>query len=217
VDQIELQVSSRSLLGKRVRHLRKSGTMPANIFGHGVKSKAVQVDSAAFLSAYAKAGTNTLVSLALDDNKDRVMALIRGVQRNAVSRKYLHADFYEVSMTEKIRLSVPLAFSGDAPGVVTHGGILLRNLEAVEIECLPGDLVHSIPVDISVLDQIGSALYVKDLKIGDAVHIMADPDELVVKVAQPEKEEVVEAPVVAEAAPVEVVGKKKEKEEEEAS
>jgi large subunit ribosomal protein L25 len=215
VNQIELQVSSRRLLGKRVRHLRKQGVLPANIFGHGVGSRSVQVESAAFRTALGKAGTNTLVALTVD-GETPVMALIRGVQRNPINSQLLHADFYEVSMTEKIRLSVPLAFMGEAPGVTTLGGILLRNLERVEIECLPGDLVHSIPVDVSVLAEIGSALYIKDLKVGEAVAIHADPEELVVKVVPPAKEEV-EA-VVEEAAPAEVdlVAKKKEKEQEEA-
>lgn len=215
MNQIELQVSSRRLLGKRVRHLRKQGVLPANIFGHGVGSRSVQVESAAFRTALGKAGTNTLVALTVD-GETPVMALIRGVQRNPINSQLLHADFYEVSMTEKIRLSVPLAFMGEAPGVTTLGGILLRNLERVEIECLPGDLVHSIPVDVSVLAEIGSALYIKDLKVGEAVAIHADPEELVVKVVPPAKEEV-EA-VVEEAAPAEVdlVAKKKEKEQEEA-
>ena len=216
MNQIELQVSSRKLLGKRVRHLRKQGVLPANIFGHGVGSRSVQVESAAFRTALGKAGTNTLVALKVD-GETPVMALIRGVQRNPVNSRLLHADFYEVSMTEKIRLSVPLAFTGEAPGVVTLGGILLRNLERVEIECLPGDLVHSIPVDVSVLTEVGSALYVKDLKVGAAVTILADPEELVVKIVPPAKEEVVAAVEEAVgAAEVEVVSKKKEKEQEEA-
>jgi large subunit ribosomal protein L25 len=215
VNPIELQVSSRELLGKRVRHLRKQGVLPANIFGHGMNSRSVQVESAAFQAAYGKAGTNTLVALKVDSDTP-VMALIRRVQRNPVNSRLLHADFYEVSMTEKISLSVPLAFVGEAPGVVTGGGILLRNLEKVEVECLPGDLVHSIPVDISVLTEVGSALYVKDLKVGAAVTIHADPDELVVKVMAPAKEEVVAVAEEAAPADVEVVAKKKEKEQEEA-
>ena len=215
MNQIELQVSSRKLLGKRVRHLRKQGVLPANIFGHGVASRSVQVESAAFRTAFGKAGTNTLVELKVD-GEPPVMALIRGVQRNPINSQLLHADFYEVSMTEKIRLSVPLAFTGEAPGVVTMGGILLRNLERVEIECLPGDLVHSIPVDVSVLTEIGSALYVKDLTVGAAVTILADPEELVVKIVPPAKEEVVAAVEEAAPAEVDVVAKKKEKEQEEA-
>jgi large subunit ribosomal protein L25 len=215
VNPIELQVSSRKLLGKRVRHLRKQGVLPANIFGHGIGSRSVQVESAAFQAAYGKAGTNALVALTVD-GESPVMALIRGIQRNPVNSRLLHADFYEVSMTEKISLSVPLAFTGEAPGVVTGGGILLRNLEHVEVECLPGDLVHSIPVDISVLTEVGSALYVKDLKVGAAVTIHADADELVVKVMPPAKEEVVAVAEEAGSSEVEVVAKKKEKEQEEA-
>jgi large subunit ribosomal protein L25 len=218
VERITLQVSNRQLEGKRVRHLRARGVLPANLFGHGIQSKSLQVDTEAFRAVFAKAGTNTLVALLIDGATDPIPSLIRGVQRDVISNQLLHADFYAVSMKEKIRLSVPLAFVGVAPGVETMGGILLHNLEAVEIECLPGDLVHSISVDISGLTEIGSALYVKDLNVGDAVTIHADPEELVVKVVPPEKEEEEVAPAEAPAAPseVEVVAKKKEKEEEEA-
>ena len=215
MDQIVLQVNSRDLAGKRVRHLRKEGVLPANLFGHGVVSKSLKVDTAAFRAAFSRAGTNTLVALKIDGAEDPVMALIRGIQRDPISTQILHADFYQVSMTEKIRLSVPLAFSGEAPGAVTMGGILLHNIEALEIECLPGDLVHSISVDVSSLTEIGSALYVKDLKVGEAVTIHADPEALVVKVMPPAKEEA--APVEEAAAEVEVVAKPKEKEEGEAS
>jgi large subunit ribosomal protein L25 len=215
MEQIELKVSSRKLLGKRVRHLRKQGFLPANLFGHGVTSTALQVETKAFQGAFAKAGTNTLVALKIDQATEPAMALIRGTQRDAISRAFLHADFYKVSMTEKIRLRVPLSFVGEAPGATTQGGMLLHNVETVEIECLPGDLIHSIPVDVTGLAEIGSTLYVKDLRVDKTIAILADPEELVAKVMPPAKEE---APaVVEEAAPaadVEVVAKKKEKEDE---
>ena len=214
MEQIELHVSDRKLLGKRVRHLRKQGWLPANVFGHGVASQSLQVETKAFQAAFARAGTNTLVVLKFEGAVEPRMALIRGVQRNPVSRQTLHADFYQVSMTEKIRLSVPLVFVGAAPAVAAQGGILLRGLDKVEIECLPADLVHSIQVDVTGLAEIGASLYVKDLKVGEAITIRSDAEALVAKVAPPAK---AEAEAVTEAAPAEVeVVSKKETEEEEA-
>ncbi len=212
MENLELQAASRDLEGKRVRHLRAKGILPANLFGHGVASKSLQVNSAAFAGVLAKAGTNTLVNLKVDGASEPTPVLIRGVQRHSITRRLQHADLYKVSLTEKIRLSVPLVYIGEAPGVVTLGGILLHNLDSVEIECLPGDLVHSISVDVSTLKDIGSALYVKDLATGPGVTIHADAEDLVVKVAPPAREEV--EPVAEEpAAEVEVVETKKAKEE----
>jgi large subunit ribosomal protein L25 len=212
VENLELQAASRELEGKRVRHLRAKGILPANLFGHGVASKSLQVNSVAFAGVLARAGTNTLVNLKIDGASEPTPVLIRGVQRNCISRRLEHADLYKVSLTEKIRLSVPLVFAGDAPGVTTLGGMLLHNMDKVEIECLPGDLVHSITVDVSGLKEIGAALFIKDLVTGPGVTIQADAEELVVKITPPAKEEVV-AVVEEPASDVEVVAKKKAKEE----
>jgi len=210
MEPLELQASIRTVLGKRVRHLRKQGLLPVNLFGHGMESIPLQVETKAFQNILAKAGTNTLITIKIDGSKSSYLALIHGVQRHAISGQLLHADLYRVRMTEKVRLSVPLVLVGEAPAV-NLGGILLHSLDVVEIECLPKDLIHHIPVDISRLTEIGSAIYVKDLDVGENITIHADPEELVVKVVPPEKEEEIVVAAVPEE--VEVVTKRKEKEE----
>jgi len=143
------------------------------------------------------------------------MVLIRGLQRNPLRRDLLHVDFYQVAMMEKLTAQVPLVFVGEAPGVAA-GGILLHNIDEVEIECLPGDLLRQIDVDISGLQEIDDAIHVKDLKVSAAIKILRDPDEVVVKILPPAKEEVEEA--VAEVVPAEVeeIPKGKEAKEKEA-
>jgi len=213
MEAIELQASPRTVLGKKVRHLRRQGMLPANLFGHNLASQALQVEEKAFQRAFAQAGMNTLVSLKVDAAEPR-MVLIRGLQRNPLKRDLLHVDFYQVAMMEKLTAQVPLVFVGEAPGVAA-GGILLHNIDEVEIECLPGDLVRHIDVDISGLQEIDDTIYVKNLQVSAAIRILRDPDEVVVKILPPAKEEVEE--VVAEVAPAEVeeVPKGKEAKEEE--
>lgn len=211
MEALELQASIRTILGKRVRHLRKQGLLPVNLFGHDMESIPLQVAEKDFQNILTKAGTNTIINVKIDGSKASYPALIRGVQRHVISGRLLHADLYRVRMAEKIRLSVPLILVGEAPAV-NQGGILLHNLDIVEIECFPKDLVHHIPVDISRLTEIGSAIYVKDLDVGGNIIIHTDPEELVVKVAPPEEEEMVTEVAPAE---VEVVTKRKEKEEKE--
>lgn len=212
MEPLELQASIRTILGKRVRHLRKQGLLPVNLFGHGVESVPLQAAEKDFQNILAKAGTNTIINIKIEGSKASYPALIRNVQRHVISGRLLHADLYRVRMAEKIRLSVPLILVGEAPAV-NQGGILLHNLDVVEVECFPKDLVHHIPVDISRLTEIGAAIYVKDLDVDKNLIIHADPEELVVKVVPPEKEE----GFIAEVAPaeVEVVTKRKEKEEKE--
>jgi large subunit ribosomal protein L25 len=158
---------------------------------------------------------NTLVSLKMEGAAEPKMVLIRSLQRNPLKRDLLHVDFYQVAMMEKLTAQVPLVFVGEAAGVAA-GGILLHNIDEVEIECLPGDLVRQIDVDISGLQEIGDTIYVKDLQVSAAIRILRDPDEVLVKILPPAKEEVAE--VVAEVAPAEVeeVPKGKEAKEEEA-
>jgi len=213
MEAIELQASPRTVLGKKVRHLRRQGMLPANLFGHNLASQALQVEEKAFQRVFAQAGMNTLVSLKVDAAEPR-MVLIRGLQRNPLKRDLLHVDFYQVAMMEKLTAQVPLVFVGEAPGVAA-GGILLHNIDEVEIECLPGDLVRHIDVDISGLQEIDDTIYVKNLQVSAAIRILRDPDEVVVKILPPAKEEVEE--VVAEVAPAEVeeVPKGKEAKEEE--
>ncbi|MBM3133865.1 MAG: 50S ribosomal protein L25 [Chloroflexi bacterium] len=214
MEAIELQASPRTVLGKKVRHLRRRGMLPANLFGHNVASQALQVEERAFQRAFAQAGMNTLISLKMEGAEPK-MVLIRGLQRNPLRRDLLHVDFYQVAMMEKLTAQVPLVFVGEAPGVAA-GGILLHNIDEVEIECLPGDLLRQIDVDISGLQEIDDAIHVKDLKVSAAIKILRDPDEVVVKILPPAKEEVEEA--VAEVVPAEVeeIPKGKEAKEKEA-
>jgi len=104
-----------------------------------------------------------------------------------------------VRMEEKVTTEVPLVFVGESPIVERGEGILFHGLESVEIECLPGDLIQSIEVDLTGLEEIDQALHVRDLKVGPNIEIVTDLEELIVKVLPPEEEmveEVVEVPEV---------------------
>jgi large subunit ribosomal protein L25 len=197
MDRITLDANPRSVTGKKVRFLRRQGIVPVNVFGHNVASMALQVEENALERTLARAGTNALINLNIAGGADSRPVLIRGYQRKPTTGKLLHVDFYQVSMTEKIRTEVPLVLVGSAPGVA-KGGVLLKNLDTIEIECLPSDLVSAIEVDVSSLADIDQAIEVRDLKVGGAITILTAPETVIVKVMPPEKEEVEEA--AAEAA-----------------
>jgi large subunit ribosomal protein L25 len=192
MDRMTLDAQPRTVEGKKVRFMRRNGVIPANLFGHNVESKALQVDEMALERTLARAGKNALVTLNVADGTDARPVLIRSYQRKPTTGKLLHVDLYQVSMTETITTQVPLHFVGTAPGV-TLGGVLLRNLDTLQIECLPGDLVSAVEVDLSNLSEIGQAIEVRDLKLSSAIKILSNPETVIAKIMAPEKEEEVAA------------------------
>ena len=130
--------------------------------------------------------------------------LIQDVQIHYLTSRPIHADFYEVSMTEKLKAKVALEFTGEAPAVKTLGGILVKVLSEVEVECLPADLPHNIEVNIDILKTLQDSIHVKDLSVPSKVTILTNPDEMVAKVQPPRDVEAeLAAPVVEDVSKVE--------------
>ncbi len=215
MEQIELKVQKREVLGKKVKSLRRQGLVPAVMYGHETEPVAIQIEERELNRVLAQAGGHRLITLKIGRSRNPQMALARDVQWDVITRRLLHVDFYAVVMTEKITTEVPLVFVGEAPAADQPGAILLQNLDEVEIECLPGDLVGAITVDLSELKEMDQAIHVKDLRVPPTVTILTDLEEIVAKVGWAGPKEVEEAVPVAPAE-VEVITKgKKELEPEE--
>jgi large subunit ribosomal protein L25 len=212
--QIELAVTPRSILGKKVKTLRQQGITPANIYGHGIPSEAVQVPTPDLARTIRAVGRNTMLQLHVEGERKRRPVFVRHVQRNPITDEFVHIDFYQVSLKEKIRIEVPLVIVGEAPAVGVHHGILLQSVNAIAMEGLPGDLPPHIEVDVSGLEDIDDAIHVKDLEVSPDVTLLIDPDLVVAKVAAPRMvEEEVEEAVEEEVKVAEEEAVEKEKEE----
>ena len=199
--RLELEVSKRDITGKKVRFLRRQGTIPANIYGHGIDSTPINVDARSLKHLMAHAGTTDLISLKVDDSKSPVKVLMREVQRNPLTDEPLHVDFYQVRMTDKIKADVPLVFTGEAPVLKkVKNSSMSYLIDSLHIEALPDDLPHSFEVDLSNIEELDQAIYVKDISIGHGITLFSDPEQMVVKVIEARKEEVIEVPVEAEGA-----------------
>lgn len=200
---LELEAQGREIFGKQVNSLRRKGITPVNLYGHGVKSTALQVETRTLQRTLSQAGETTLISLKVPGAKQHKTVMVRGIQRNPKSSDLVHVDFYQVKLTEKIKVEIPLVFKGEAPAVKEKGGILLHSLNSVPIEALPADLPHSLEVDLSGLIEIDQAIHIKDIPLGKGVTLLASPEQLVVKVAPARREEEVvkkeEVPAAAEA------------------
>ena len=212
--ELILQAINRSVSGKKTRFLRRQGITPTHLFGHNLKSLALQCDTASLQRVIAQAGETRPVSLKIEGEKLPRMAFIREVQKNEVTDQLLHVDFYQVKKTEKIKVDVPISFMDEAPAMSEKGRTLTHGITSLSIECLPGAVPPQIEIDLSPLEEVEQPIHVRDIILSPDITVTTDPDQLVVKVseARAEVEEIVEEATVAEEA---AAGEKAEAEGEE--
>lgn len=189
-DKIKLQVNKRKITGRKVKTLRREGIIPANIYGKDVKSLAIQLPVKEFHKAFKVAGETNIIELKIDKDAKVRSVLVNNIHRHPVTDYYLHIDFHQVDLTKKVTVNIPVELKGDAPAV-SKGGVLIHQINEVEVEALPTDLPDQFTLDISKLEDIGQSLTLKDLKVDTKkVTIVAENlDEVVVQVEEPKKEE----------------------------
>lgn len=205
MEELTLKATTREVLGKKTRFLRRQGITPVHLFGHSFKSQALQCQTAELSPVIGQAGTTTLINLEVDAEKRPRKVLIREIQKDVFGKQLLHVDFYQVRKTEKIKADIPIVLVGEAPALKLKGRMLLHPLSSLSIECLPDNLPHEISVDLSSLEEVDQAIHVRDLDLGTDIAVANDPDEMVVKISEKAISRVVEevAEVVEEEAPVE--------------
>jgi len=204
MEKIELRAEPRTLRGKKVKTLRREGLVPAVMYGHRTEPTLLQVRAPELDRVLARTGGNRLITLTIGDGAGTHMALAREVQRDVITGSPLHVDFYEVTMTKKIRVEVPVVLRGESPVVARGEGMLLHMLDTIEIECLPGDLLDRIEVDVSGLEGFDQAIYVRDLDVPSSVEWVSGGEEMIVKVEPLAAEEEEEEEELLEEAPAEV-------------
>ncbi len=215
MEEITLTAQPRAVTGKQVRQLRRQGLIPAVIYGHRTEPTPIQVEERALRRLLQQVGGNQLIKLRIGDGDTTRMVLVRDVQREPIKRQVLHVDLYEVIMTERIRTEIPVALLGESPVVASGDGMLQRGIETVEVECLPGDLIQNIEVDLSQLTEVDQEITVGDLAISDKLQVLTEPSVTVARIL-PVQEEIVEEGISAETeAEVEVISREGPKEEQE--
>ena len=188
---MELKTQNRDILGKKVKRWRKEGLIPAELFGHDFENKHLSVPVKSFQKLFKEAGKSTIIDLVLENN-EKIPVLIYDVQKNPVTDEFLSIDFYKIKAGEKIETEVPIKFVGAAKAEKT-GLIVVKVLNEVEIKTLPKDIPHEIEVDLSVLQNEGDAIYIKDLKLSKEIEMLTPPETMIVNVSL-KKEEAEEAP-----------------------
>jgi len=197
VEDLKLKATHRMVLRKKARFLRRQGITPTHLYGHNVKSAALQCDTGELQNLLAHAGKTRLVSLEVDGERAKSV-FVREIQRDAISRKLLHVDFYQVKRTEKIAVDVPIVLVGEAPALKFKGRMLVHGINSLSVECLPANVPPQIDIDITRLEEVDQAINVKDIVLDPEITVHADPEQLVVKISEVMVREVEEVPEVEE-------------------
>lgn len=186
------------------------------MYGHGYESVPLKFEMRELQRLLSETGGSQLVGIKIKGQSQPEMALVRDVQRDPIRQTILHVDFYRVQMTERLTTEIPLELIGESPIAALNEGILLQGISSIEVECLPGDLVDAIEVDLSDLVELDQALYVRDLAIPSGIDVLTDTNEMIVRVVPIAEEETFEAEMeeveMPEAMEVEVITEAQEPE-----
>ena len=193
---LEIAVAARDVYGKQNKRLRTTGVVPGVLFGKTTGSIPVQIDAKALELIYHRAGRTSVVSVSVDGGRS-TSAIIKGIQRNPLTGRALHVDFFAVDLSQEMQADIPLVFVGTSAAVEMEAGILFTSLDHLKVRALPADLPHEISVDLSSLVDMESTIHVRDLAVEGKVTVVNDPDDLVAKVTPPRAEEEI-VPVVVE-------------------
>ncbi len=208
MEKVVLKATKRTVIGKQVSQLRRTGLLPGVVYGHNVEPTAITLEAHNAALVIPHLTSSSIVNIDLEGKM--IPALVREKQKNYIKNVYTHIDFQAISLTETIRAEVSLHFHGLAPAIKEFSAAIVNNMEHVEVEALPNDLPERIEVDLSVLVKIGDAIHVRDLVIPSGVTLLTDVDEMVA-VATATHEEAAE--VLPEVIEPDVIEKGKKEEE----
>ena len=193
-----LTAEKRTITGKKVKFLRREGILPANMFGKAIKSTSLQLPLKDFQKVYNQVHETGLVDLTVGNETHPV--LIQNIHIQPITHTPLHADFFKVNLKEKVKATIPIVGVGEPKAVADKIGVLLQSLSEVEVEALPADLPEHIEINIEGLSQIDDSLTIADLKAPTGVGILAEPTEMVFRIAELVSEEAEELAAEEEAA-----------------
>ncbi|MES3005325.1 MAG: 50S ribosomal protein L25 [Patescibacteria group bacterium] len=194
------------------RATRAKGKVPAVFYGPKAPTTSISINEVDFLRVWRQAGESSIITLqGIDEDHD---ALIHDIDKDPVTGKIRHADFYVIEKGKKVKVGVPLEFIGVSAAVKDLGGSLIKVVHEIEIEALPKDLPHNLEIDISLLVTFADQIKAGDIKLPAGVMLVAEADEVIALVDAPRAE------VEEEVAPVDLsaieLSEKKGKKEEDA-
>ena len=200
---MELKASKRDVTGKATRRLRHEGRLPAVVYGQRSTPTSVELDTREFERVYARSGRTQLIDLVVGSGRPSKV-LVKEVQVSPRYNTFLHVDFHQVSLLERLQVDVPISVSGEAEPVRAGEADVLQVLHSLKVECVPTKIPEVIDVDISGLAEVDAAVRVSDLQLPEGVEAVADAEDVIVKLtARRVPVEAEEAPAAADEAAAE--------------
>ena len=178
---LELKAKNRTVLGKKVAQLRRDGQIPANLFGPKRESRPLQIAARDAQALLRHAGSNSLVMLEIEGEKEMTQVMLSEVQIKPTSQELLHLNLYAVDLSHKMRAEVPVVWVGESPASKATNRMLLAILSHLTVECLPSEIPPHFEVDVTELDDPDDQIKVGEMDLG-GIEVLDDPDEIVVRV-----------------------------------
>jgi len=211
---LTLSAKIRKIAGKKVKTLREKGVLPVVLYGPKIKNENLEISLKDFEKILGEAGETTLISLETEGKKEKNLVLIHEVKFDPMIGKPTHVDFYQPILTDEIQVKIPLVIEGEAPAVKNLGGTLVKNISEIEVRALPQSLPKEIRINVGKLETFEDKVLIKDIVLPEGVKILRNLDEIIVRVAQPEKvEEELLKPIEEKVEEVEKIEKEKKEKE----
>ena len=179
---IKLALDPRDILGKKVKQLRKTGTIPVHLYGPGLESRPLQCDQSLLIRALSQAGGTTPISITVPGESGEQLTFAREIQWDPVRGNILHVDFLAVQANQPISAQVPISLVGDSPGAHEAGGTVIQQLREVTVEALPLEIPSTIEVDVSRLTDPNGTIRAGEMELGANVTLVTDSEEVVARI-----------------------------------
>ena len=184
-DRAVIQASPRTVLGKKVKQLRRNGLLPANVYGRAIPSQALEIDAREFSRNIKATGLRSMFELKIAGEPAPRYVIIRGMTRKGGTGEPIHLDFFQVDPNRPIIANVPIHLVGESPAVRDLAGTLLHSLDVVSVRCLPLAIPTNLEVDIAPLKGFDVTLTVVDIVAPEGVEILTDPGIVIATVNPP--------------------------------
>ena len=185
MEYLTLSASPRAVLGKKVKQLRREGVLPANVFGKGLESKAIQLDNREFVRIVRASGIRSMFKLAISDESEARYVFVKALQRQGGMGQPIHVDFYQLDLSKPIDTNVTLHLTGSAPAVTDLAGTLMSSSNSLLVRAMPLEIPDALEADLGALVSFDARLTVADVKPVPGVQILTDPDVVIASVQPP--------------------------------
>lgn len=208
-----LEAQSREITGKKTRNLRKEGIIPAVVYGPDLEPVNIQLVRSQIKRLYEDTGNSSVITLNVDEGKAEYDVLIHDMDKDPITEFLVHVDFYAFKKGQKLNTSIHLNFIGEPATIKLHSAILVKQIEELNVSCLPKDLVSSIDVDLTTIKELDDVIKVGDLNLPEGIEPENDVNDIVAGTSVVMEEAEVDPEEVSETEMPEVEKKGKKEDE----